>query len=180
MNATLKIPAHRRDHRIGLIEAPIVVIEYGDYECPLSAKANTWIKEILKEFKADLCYVFRHFPFTDIHPHSALAAIAAEAAAKEHRFWDMHHLLMENYRNLSGERIIEMARELDLDTERFIQNLDIDELMDNVCQQIVSGEDSGVQSTPSFFVNNILLEGPTNYHSLREEISQNLNHLSLR
>ena len=180
MNAALKVSAHRRDHRIGLIEAPIVVIEYGDYECPMSAKANIWIREIIKEFKSDLCYVYRHFPFTDIHPHSALASIAAEAAAKEHRFWDMHNLLMENFRNLSGESIIQMARELNLDSERFIKNLDIDELMDNVCRDIVSGEESGVEHTPSFFVNGILLEGPTNYHSLREEITQHLNHLSLR
>jgi protein-disulfide isomerase len=180
MKPTLQVPAHGKDHRIGLLEAPIVVIEYGDYECPLSAKANHWMNEILKEFKSDICYVFRHFPFTDIHPHSALAAIAAEAAAKEHRFWEMHNLLMENYKILSGKKIVEMSREINLEMEDFLLSLESDDLMDNVCKDIVSGEESGVHSTPSFFVNNILLEGPTNYHSLREEIVQNLNHLSLR
>lgn len=175
----LKTPVTMNDHRIGPINAPVVLIEYGCYECIRCVKANQWLQDILKEFKNDLCYVYRHFPLTDIHPNAALACMAAEAAALKNKFWEMHKMLYENSRYLSGEFIIHLAEGIGIDVDSFILDLDRTDLMDNICNNIVSGEDSGVSVPPTFFLNNKRMEGKIDYEKMRKEIYRELDNRNI-
>jgi protein-disulfide isomerase len=171
----LKDPATKSDHYIGPLNAPIILVEYGDYECPNCAKAAPWMDQLIQDFKKDLCYVFRHFPMTDIHPHSALAAISAEVAGMKHLFWEMHHLLFENQKDLSGETVVLLAQKLGLDVDRFLIELDKDKVMDDICMHIVSGEESGVEGTPTYFLNGQRLEGNPPYDVIKRDINILLN-----
>lgn len=167
-------------HFLGTKGAPITLLEYGDYECPRSAKAYEWVQQLIHEFPHDVYFIYKHFPLIDIHPHSALAAMAAEAATRKNLFWEMHRLLIKNYQALSGEKVISLAQEIGLDIETFLHDLDSKELMDFVCLDIISAEESGIRDTPSFLVNNQILKGPINYVRLREEIMHNLGSFHLR
>ncbi|WP_408095807.1 DsbA family protein [Peredibacter sp. HCB2-198] len=170
MTYTLKVPAIKNDHRKGPLDAPVILVEYGDYECPHSARAYQMIQKLLKEFDGDICYVYRHFPITDIHPHAALAAMAAEAANEQSRFWDMHDLLYKNIYNLSAESITVLAEALELNIQKFLVDLEREDLIDRVRKDIDSGEESGVTGTPTFFLNGIIFEEDATYPALKESI----------
>lgn len=170
MTFTLKNPANRLDHKIGSLDAPVILVEYADYECAHSARANSLVQQLITEFKDDICYVYRHFPITDLHPHAALAAMAAEAADQQSRFWDMHDLIYKNIYNLSAESITVLAEALELDIQRFLVDLERDDLIDRVRKDIDSGEESGVTSTPTFFLNGIIFEEEATYPALKEGI----------
>lgn len=176
---TLKARANPADHLIGNLNSQVVLVEYGDFECSHSTKAYNWIEKIMKEYRGDLCYVFRHFPLMDIHPHSAMAAMATEVAHLEGKFWEMHKLLFTHNRSLSSEDIIKMAGHLNIHEEKFLDGLDREELMDKVCQDIITGEEGGVTSTPAFFINNIKMEGPISFELLKQNISKALHGQSL-
>lgn len=175
----LKSPVNQDDHRIGNINSPVVLIEYGCYECIRCARADVWIQEILREFKNDLCYVFRHFPLTDVHPNAALAAMAAESASEKNKFWEMHHLLYTNSRYLSGEFIINLAEKIGIDVDQFTHDLDRTDLMDVICSDIVSGEENGVSEPPAFFLNNKKLEGKIDYELMRNKIRKELGNRNI-
>ncbi|MFC7362234.1 Na+/H+ antiporter NhaA [Nocardioides astragali] len=141
------------DHIRGNIDAPLTLVEYGDFECPFCARATGVTRELLTRFGDDLRYVFRHLPLTEIHSHAALAARAAEAASRQDAFWSMHDLLFAHHDDLTLEVVASLAADLDLDVTAFLDDLDSPDVEERVARDIASAEASGARGTPTFFVN---------------------------
>jgi Na+/H+ antiporter NhaA len=141
-----------RDHIRGSIDAPVTVVEYGDFECPYCGQAEPVVRELLRDF-GDVRYVWRHLPLTDVHPHAQLAAKAAEAAADQGAFWEMHDLLLDNQDALSPSDLVGYAERLGLDVEEFSENLGAQAGSSRVAEDVDSADLSGVSGTPTFFVN---------------------------
>ena len=139
------------DHVRGPIEAPITVIEFGDFECPHCGRAEPVVRDLLED--TDVRYVWRHLPLTDVHPQAQLAAEAAEAAAAQGAFWEMHDLLLAHQDALEGKDLMRYAEQLGLDTERFHDDLKASAHQNRVAQDVESADLSGVSGTPTFFVN---------------------------
>jgi hypothetical protein len=115
----LTVPVSERDHRQGSLTAAVTLVEYGDYECPYCGQAYPVVKEIQRQLGPNLCFVFRHFPVAQLHPHAWHAAEAAEAAAAQGKFWQMHQMLFEHQDALDDEHLLHYAATLGLDTERY-------------------------------------------------------------
>ncbi|MEA2496976.1 MAG: hypothetical protein QOJ29_4887, partial [Thermoleophilaceae bacterium] len=141
------------DHVRGPEDAPVTIVEYGDFECPYCGRAEPTIRELLSDLGEDIRYVFRHLPLNDVHPHAQLAAEAAEAAGEQGRFWEMHDLLFEHQDALRPRDIVRYANELELDAERFRRELKNHEHAGRVARDVESAELSGVSGTPTFFIN---------------------------
>jgi Na+/H+ antiporter NhaA len=141
-----------RDHVRGPIDAPVTVVEYGDFECPYCGQAEPVVRELLQEF-GDVRYVWRHLPLNDVHPRAQLAAEAAEAAADQGAFWEMHDLLLGNQDALRPSDLIAYAEQLDLDVERFTDDLREHAGAPRVAEDVDSADLSEVSGTPSFFIN---------------------------
>ena len=150
---SLKPPVSDKDHIQGEANAIIELVEYGDYQCPYCGMAYPVIKNIQKKFGKDLKFVFRNFPLSKIHPHAKLAAIAAEASDKQERFWEMHDIIFENQKNLSNSFLIAYANEVGLDIFQFKTDMNDETLIKKIESDFESGLRSGVNGTPSFFVN---------------------------
>jgi protein-disulfide isomerase len=141
-----------RDHVRGPADAPVTLVEYGDFECPYCGRAEPVIRELLVGF-GDLRYVWRHLPLNDIHPHAQLAAEAAEAAGAQGKFWEMYDLLFAHQSELLMRDLVGYARELELDTERFREDLRKRVFTSRVAEDVESADLSGVSGTPIFFIN---------------------------
>jgi Na+/H+ antiporter NhaA len=141
------------DHVRGPDDAPVTIVEYGDFECPYCGRAEPAIRELLAERGKEIRYVFRHLPLTDVHPHAQLAAEAAEAAGSQGKFWEMHDLLLDHQDALTGKDLLRYAEELGLDVERFRNELRRHEHDGRVARDVESAELSGVSGTPTFFIN---------------------------
>jgi len=141
-----------RDHIRGADDAPVTVVEYGDFECPYCGQAEPIVRELLADF-GDLRYVWRHLPLHDVHPAAQLAAEAAEAAAEQGMFWEMHDLLFEHQDRLRVRDLIQYAESLDLDVERFSADLKRHHGAARVAEDLDSADLSGVAGTPTFFIN---------------------------
>lgn len=148
-----------RDHILGAIGAPVTLIEYGDYECPFCAAAHGVVGELRRRVGGELCYAFRHFPLTTVHPRAQLAAEAAEAAGAQHRFWDMHDTLYRNQQLLDDSHLIAYARALGLDLRRFHSDLVSHAHLPKVREDFMSGIRSGVSGTPTFYINGARHDG---------------------
>src|SRR5919206_2136712 len=144
------------DHIRGSINAPITLVEYGDYECPYTGAAYPIVNEILRQFDHDnkkICFVFRNFPLIDIHPHAQHAAEAAEAAAAQDKFWEMHDYLFEHQKVLDYHHLLEYAQEVGLDIGRFKKDMSRHVYSPLIEESLKGGIDSGVEGTPTFFIN---------------------------
>jgi Na+/H+ antiporter NhaA len=141
-----------RDHVRGAADAPLTLVEYGDFECPFCSRATGTVRELAGRFGDDLRYVFRHLPLADVHPHAELAAQAAEAAGAQGSFWEMHDLLFRHQDRLEYEDLVAYADELGLDVERFADDLQAGRLAQRVRRDVASAEASGARGTPTFFV----------------------------
>jgi Na+/H+ antiporter NhaA len=141
-----------RDHVRGPVEAPVTVVEYGDFECPYCGQAEPVVRELLGEF-GDVAYVWRHLPLSDVHPNAQLAAEAAEAAADQGAFWEMHDLLLGNQDALGPDELVGYAERLGLDLDRFTTALGEHAGAGRVAEDVDSADLSGVSGTPTFFVN---------------------------
>jgi Na+/H+ antiporter NhaA len=141
-----------RDHIRGPGDAPITVVEYGDFQCPYCGMAEPVIRELLAGH-GDVRYVWRHLPLSDVHPQAQLAAQAAEAAASQGKFWEMHDLLFQHQDALQGRDLIRYAEQLGLDVERFRDDLRRNVGAPRVAEDIDSADLSGVSGTPTFFIN---------------------------
>jgi len=150
---TSTLPIKGEDHILGSIDAPYKLIEYGDYQCPYCGEAHEIIKEIQDRLGDQLCYVFRNFPLVEIHQHAEHAAEAAEAADAQGRFWEMHDLLFENQTALTDEDLQEYATELGLDAKRLMADVHAGAHAARIRKDLLSGEQNGVNGTPTFFVN---------------------------
>ncbi|HEX5493189.1 MAG TPA: Na+/H+ antiporter NhaA [Mycobacteriales bacterium] len=141
-----------RDHTRGPDDAPVTVVEYGDFECPYCGQAEPAVRELLADF-GDIRYVWRHLPLTDVHPHAQLAAQAAEVAAEQGAFWPMRELLLDHQGELLMSHLARYAEQLDLDVERFCEDLSRGVGVDRIAEDVDSADVAGVAGTPTFFVN---------------------------
>jgi protein-disulfide isomerase len=154
--AVLSMPVSEdRDHIQGPADAPVTLVEYGDYECPYCGAAYPIVKEVQDRMGERLRFVFRNFPITTSHPHAQEAAEAAEAAAAQGRFWPMHDLLFENQKNLGDRDLRAYAEQLGLDLELFDEELAGHVHAERVHKDFVSGVRSGVNGTPTFYINGV-------------------------
>ena len=154
--AVLAMPViEDRDHIQGPADAPVTLVQYGDYECPYCGAAYPIIKNIQNRMGDRLRFVFRNFPITTSHPHAEAAAEAAEAAAGQGRFWEMHDHLYENQRHLSEDYLRSYAEALGLDVDLFDKELAEHVHADRIHEDFISGVRSGVNGTPTFFVNGL-------------------------
>jgi protein-disulfide isomerase len=149
-----------RDHIRGPADAPITLLEYGDYECPFCANAAGVVTAIEARMGSQVRFVFRHFPLTSVHPYAELAAEAAEAAAAQRQFWAMHDLLLEHQRGLNETTILRCARLLGLDMPAFTTALSHHTHLSRVRRNFMSGVLSGVNGTPSFYINGLRHDAP--------------------
>ena len=159
MPSHLKPAVGNQDHIQGTDAAVIELVEYGDYQCPHCGAAYPVIKRIQNKFGAQIKFIFRNFPLTESHPHAMAAAIATEAAALQDKFWEMHDVIFENQNLLSDEGLLSLAASVGLDTEQFKKDIQKAELQEKVESDFESGIRSGVNGTPSFFVNSTKFDG---------------------
>jgi protein-disulfide isomerase len=164
--ATLKIPVSHNDHIRGPANAPITLVEYGDYECPHCARAHTIVNQVQLSFRGRLRFVFRHFPLTEIHPHAEIAAESAEFAGAAGLFWDMHDALFENQSRLSIPTIFLIAAELELPEAAMRHALETGQFRNKVRSDFMGGVRSGVNGTPTFFINGVRHDRAHDYASL--------------
>src|SRR5260370_16931126 len=150
---SLTLPVGKLDHRRGPETATVTLVEYGDYECPYCGKAYPIVKEIERRLGDRLRFVFRNFPLTQSHPHAEHAAEAAEAAAVQGKFWEMHDSLFEHQRALDDAQLVHYAVALHLDMETFERELTAHVHAHRVHEDFLSGVRSGVNGTPTFFIN---------------------------
>ncbi|MET8087464.1 Na+/H+ antiporter NhaA [Micromonospora sp. NPDC005237] len=149
----LKLPVDPdRDHMRGALDAPVTVVEYGDFECPYCGQAEPVVRELLADF-ANVRYVWRHLPLTDVHPHAQLAAEAAEAAGEQGAFWGMHDLLLAHQDALGPAELLGYAEQLDLDLDGFREHMARRMGVDRIAEDVDSADLSGVTGTPTFFIN---------------------------
>ncbi|MDB6068670.1 MAG: Periplasmic thiol:disulfide interchange protein DsbA [Pedosphaera sp.] len=167
-----KEPAAGRDHIQGPIDAPIKLLEYGDYECSYCGEAHEVVKALQERLGDDLCFAFRNFPLTNVHPHAEHAAEAAEAAAAQGRFWEMHDVLFENQEALEDEDLAEYAEEIGLDARRVIEEVEAGANQQRIKEDFKSGVRAGVVGTPNFFINGAQYEGTSDYESLLAALLQ--------
>lgn len=155
----LKPPVSDKDHVQGNNYAPIELVEYGDYECPHCGRAYPIIKKIQRELADDLRFIFRNFPIPESHPHAVNAALAAEAAAIQQKYWEMHDMIFENQQYLEHEHLLSYAKAINLDVKRFNNDMEKKTPLARVESDFESGIRSGVNGTPSFFVDGKKFEG---------------------
>lgn len=170
--ARLTIPVSQSDHRQGPLTAPVKLVEYGDYECPYCGMAHPIVNEMKRRLKDQLCFVYRHFPLTQIHPHAEHAAEAAEAAGAQGKFWQMHSMLFEHQKALDDAHLVVYAARLQLDTERFERELAEHLYVVRVNEDFMGGVRSGVNGTPTFFINGIRYDGPQDLETLLATIQE--------
>jgi protein-disulfide isomerase len=151
---TLAVPVSpKQDHIRGPENAPVTLLEYGDYECPYCNAAHEIVDEVQRRMSDELRFVFRHFPLTTIHPMAEPAALAAEAAGALGKFWEMHDTLYDNQDQLAPRSLLAFAAAIGLDLERFTAELQRGVHLTKVRDDLIGGVRSGVRGTPTFFIN---------------------------
>ncbi len=167
----LKPPVSDYDQSIGDPGSPIVLVEFGDYQCPHCGHAHPLVNRLLKEKGGEFLFVFRNFPLQEVHPASRAAAHVAEAAGLQGKFWEMHNLIFDNQDLLDDEGIFaDFANQLGLDSEQLMRDMDSDDIQEKVATDFESGIRSGVNGTPTFFINGTIADYERTYESLMKMI----------
>jgi protein-disulfide isomerase len=166
----LKVEVSPRDHVQGSPSAPVVLVEYGDYECPDCLNAWPIVQELQRTFGPKLAFVFRHYPQSSIHPHASAAAQAAEAAGAQGKFWEMHDLLFSHQHDLDSLDLTHLGLQLGLEVYRFQSALEDEKLARKVRDDFTGGQLSGVPGTPTFFLNGQRYRGRRDAESMGSEI----------
>ncbi|MCU7727078.1 DsbA family protein [Actinoplanes sp. KI2] len=164
----LAVPVGDRDHVLGPEDAPVTLVEYGDFQCPYCARAHLIMQELLRRRTNQVRFAYRHFPLINIHPYAEPAAEAAEAAGARGRFWPVHDWLFANQDRLSPATLIAALTDLGLDGRSIAAEVQDHAFLDKVQSDFVSGIRSGVEGTPTFFINGMLYTGG---HSLPELVT---------
>lgn len=172
--ADLAAPVTPVDHQLGPAHAPVTVVEYGDFECPTCKQAAPAVKLLLARYPEKVRVVFRHFPIEEPHPHALHAAEAAEVAGEQGKFWQMHDLLFENQMHLKLPQLRTYAERLQLDMARYTAEMDDEVYRQRVREHQRSGRDSGVHSTPAFFVNGRIQDVSFGMKSLFDAVAAQL------
>jgi protein-disulfide isomerase len=159
-------PVNGEDHAQGPLDAPTVLVEYGDYQCPHCRAAHAEVKRIERHFGERLCFVYRNFPLTKIHPWAQPAAECAEFSATKGKFWEMHDLLFKNQERMQFELFEELAAKLEIGVSEMKQALEVGGLAGRVRSDFIGGVRSGVNGTPTFFINGERHNGPASFDSL--------------
>ena len=175
MKMQLKVMVNEMDHHRGSLNAPAKLVEYGDFQCPYCAAAYIELEPLVEEFKREICFVFRQFPLTNIHPFAELAARAAEAAGEQGQFWPMHHRLFENFSVLSEETIFSLAESLNLDPPLFAKDVLRPDLLEKIHLDFSGGVRSGVNGTPTLFLNAQRFNRPISYGACKRALLELLN-----
>src|SRR6186713_1842725 len=170
----LSIPVSERDHAQGPSNAPLTLVEYGDYECPYCGRAYPIVKQLQGELGNKLRFVFRNFPLNTIHEHAGVAAQAAEAANAQGKFWEMHDLLYEYQDELAGIDLNRYALKLGLEIYRFEADLSGEVYARKVRDDFRGGIRSGVNGTPTFFINGLRYNGPLEYEALKTALDEEM------
>src|SRR6516225_7275500 len=159
ITATLSPPVSERDHIEGRASARLTLVEFGDYQCPYCGAAYPVVKQLQRDLGGKLRFVFRNFPLTQSHPYALVAAEAAEAAALQGKFWEMHDFIYEHQEDLEPEVLPIWAKRVGLDLEEFGMAINRKEITQRIKEDRASGIRSGVNGTPCFFINNARYEG---------------------
>jgi protein-disulfide isomerase len=170
--ATLKVPVGAEDHSQGAEGAEVILVEYGDYQCPYCGEAYPIVKQVQKHFGSRLRFVFRNFPLKELHPHAEAAAETAEFAGANGKFWEMHDLLFENQRRMSDQLFAQLAKELSLPADACERALETGEFKERVRDDFHGGVRSGVNGTPTFFINGHRHDGSYEFRALVAAIEQ--------
>jgi len=163
----LTVSVGKQDHIWGSAKAPVTLLEYGDYECPYCGAAYYVIKRIQEELEKDrMRFAFRNFPLAQSHPNALRAAIAAEAAGLQKKFWKMHDELFENQNALETEDFKKYAKKLDLNMTKFLKDSSDEKIQQRIQQDLMGGVRSGVSGTPTFYINGVRYDGLGEYKDL--------------
>lgn len=174
--SNLTIAPNVHDNQTGNPHARITLVEYGDYQCPYCALAHPLVKRLMLENGGIMRFVFRNFPMQTIHPYAMSAALAAEAAARQDRFWEMHDLLFENQAMFDKSLFPVLASKLNLNATRFLVDFYSETALSKVNADFKGGLQSGVNGTPSFFINNEKIElSELSYDVLLNEVVRRMN-----
>lgn len=163
---TLKVPVTPKDHIQGDEHALVTLVEYGDYECPFCGMVYPVIKALQKHYGKKLRFVFRNFPLLEAHPHAEMAAEAAEYAGDHGRFWDMHDQIYENQQDLEPELLLQLAEYLELSVDDLEAAIEDKAYEAEIKKDFMGGVRSGVNGTPTFFINDERYNGSYDYESL--------------
>ena len=158
------------DHSQGSPDAAVTLVEYGDFQCSFCGAAHPVVQAVQKQMGDDLRFVFRNFPLTQIHEHAQKAAEAAESAGAQGKYWESHDLLFERQDALDRDDLIGYAKELGLDQARFAHDVDSDAFSGKIRSDFSGGVASGVNGTPSFFINGVRYDGPADVDAMLEAI----------
>ena len=175
---TLTIAAQASDHLLGNPHAPITVVEYGDLECPNCKQAVSGVNMLLTRYENQVRFVYRHYPLEEVHPHAELAAEAAECAGGQDRFWQMLDLIFDNQRHLGLAHLRGYAERLGLDLARFDSEMEDHVYLQRIREHQQSGRESGVRSTPAFFVNGRIQDVSFGMHLLFDAVEAALHRAS--
>jgi protein-disulfide isomerase len=165
----LATPVTAKDHAQGPAAAPVTLVEYGDYQCPSCGDAAPIVRKLQQHFGDKLRFVFRNFPL-EMHPYAEHAAEAAEFAASHNKFWEMHDLLFKHQANLADAELLKLAKQLDLAPEDLTATLDSGKFAARVKADLESGEASGLEGTPTFYINGTRHEDSYDYETLSAAI----------
>jgi len=163
---TLSAAVGKSDHAQGPENAPVTLVEYGDYQCPYCADVHSMIQSIAKTMGANLRFVFRHMPLNEMHPYAQYAAEAAEAAGAQGKFWEMHHAIYDHQSDLGSDLVHTLALSLELDMPRFEADMEARRYRPRVKRDFMGAMRSGVSATPTFFINGERYEGNLEQHAL--------------
>jgi protein-disulfide isomerase len=155
----LVVPVSERDHRQGPDTASVTLVQYGDYECPYTRRSTWVVQAIQQQLGEQLRFVYRNFPLTEIHPHALHAAFAAEAAALQGKFWEMHDHIFHHQHTLEDADLAGFAQVVGLDMQQFARDMAERRGLARIEEDVAGGERSGVQGTPTFFINGVLYLG---------------------
>jgi len=166
----LAIAVGPAEHALGAVHAPVTIVEYGDFECPNCKQAAPFVRLLLEHFAGRVRVVYRHFPLEEIHPHALHAALAAEAAGAQGKFWQMHDLLFDNQSHLKLSHLRGYAGRLELHMERYAADMDDRVYLQRVREHIEGGSRSGVRATPTFFLNGVITDVSFGLQTLRSAV----------
>ena len=164
-------PVSARDHAAGPEDAPVTLVEYGDYECPYCGMAYPIVKRAQQDLGSRLRFVFRNFPLAESHPHARLAAEAAEAAGAQGKFWEMHDLLFENQAHLKDKDLYRYAGQVGLDLVRYTAEMDDHIYLQKVREHIAGGRRSHIRATPTFFVDGVIQDVSFGMQGLHDAVA---------
>jgi protein-disulfide isomerase len=166
----LSIPVNERDHVRGNPDAPLTLLEYGDYECSSCGRAYPIVHQLREHFGERMRFVFRHFPQSNVHPRASVAAQAAEAAGVQGKYWEMHDMLFEHQQDLADADLNQYALRLGLEIYKFQAEVGSEHFSRRVEADYESGVASGVKGTPTFFIENRRYTGEREFEAIRRAL----------